>query len=403
MQHTYDLIIVGGGAAGFFGGIQYLEKNPQKKVAILESSKQVLSKVRISGGGRCNVLHAAFDPTEIVGAYPRGSKELRGPFSRYCTGDVWEWFEQQGVALKIEDDGRVFPKSNSSETIVACLNNRFAKLGGKVFTQQKVIAIQQTTKAYALKTGTNEMYASAKILWTTGGTESAWKLLERTGVACLPRVPSLFSFNLSRTKITELAGISVPLATVSLPQFGHSYQGPLLITHWGFSGPAVLKLSAYAAKDLAEVQYQYQVAVNWLGQDGHAVRKELVAFQARNSHVNLSHHPFDTIPKRLWQFLLHSCSCTADTPWQHLSKKQVDFLAAVLTHQLFEAKGKTTYKEEFVTAGGIDTRGIDMKRMELKAFPGFFVAGEVVNIDGITGGFNFQNAWTTSWIAAQNI
>ncbi len=395
----YDCLIVGGGAAGFFTAINIVERNPKAKVAILERGAEVLGKVRISGGGRCNVTHACFEPNELVKFYPRGEKELRGPFHQFCSGDTIEWFERHGVALKIEDDGRMFPVSNSSQTIIDCFLKATQQLGIKVLTGQSVQSIFKKDNYWKIDTQ-NQNYQAEKLILATGSNPKIWEMLQEFGHAIIPPVPSLFTFNSKDPRIKELPGVSAKV-TVRVKDTKLEATGPLLITHWGMSGPAILKLSAWGARILHDKNYQFTLLVNWLNtidtEEAIAQLKTLKQEQAKKTVAKKS--PFE-LTNRLWESLVLASGISAETKWADLSKTQLQHLTQQLTNGVFQINGKSTFKEEFVTAGGIDLKEINFKTMESKIHPNLYFAGEIVNIDAITGGFNFQNAWTSGFIVA---
>jgi predicted Rossmann fold flavoprotein len=402
MTQNFDIIIVGGGAAGFFTAINIAEKNPKLKIAILERGKEVLSKVRVSGGGRCNVTHACFEPNELVKFYPRGEKELRGPFHQFCSGDTIEWFEKHGVELKIEEDGRMFPVSNSSQTIIDCFLKATEKLGIKVLTGQSVQSIFKKEDCWKIDTQ-NENFAAEKLVMATGSNPKIWEMLQTQGHAIVSPVPSLFTFNIKDSRIKELPGVAAQV-TVTVKDTKLESTGPLLITHWGMSGPAVLKLSAWGARILHDKNYQFTIFVNWLNdvetEDAEKILKELKQEHAKKAVSKKS--PFD-FPNRLWESLVLASGIDTETKWADLSKNQLQQLASQLTKATFQVNGKSTFKEEFVTAGGIDLKEINFKTMESKLHENLYFAGEIVNIDAITGGFNFQNAWTSGFILANAI
>lgn len=401
MNSKFDIIIVGGGAAGFFTAINIVEKNPKYKVAILERGSEVLSKVRVSGGGRCNVTHACFEPNELVKFYPRGEKELRGPFHQFCSGDTIEWFSNHGVELKIEDDGRMFPVSNSSQTIIDCFLQATQKLGITILTGQSVQSIFKKDNLWKIETQ-NENYLTEKLILATGSNPKIWEMLQTFGHAIVNPVPSLFTFNIKDPRIKELPGVSA-IVSVKVKDTKLTSIGPLLITHWGMSGPAVLKLSAWGARLLHEKNYQFTIFVNWLNdleaEDTEKILKHLKQEHAKKAVSKKS--PFD-FPNRLWESLVLAAAISADTKWTDLSKIQLQNLTIQLTNSSFHVNGKSTFKEEFVTAGGIDLKEINFKTMESKLHQNLYFAGEIVNIDAITGGFNFQNAWTSGFIVASN-
>ena len=398
----YDCLIVGGGAAGFFTAINIVERNPKAKVAILERGAEVLGKVRISGGGRCNVTHACFEPNELVKFYPRGEKELRGPFHQFCSGDTIEWFERHGVDLKIEDDGRMFPVSNSSQTIIDCFLKTTQQLGIKVLTGQSVQSIFKKDNYWKIDTQ-NQNYQAENLILATGSNPKIWEMLQEFGHAIIPPVPSLFTFNSKDPRIKELPGVSAKV-TVRVKDTKLEATGPLLITHWGMSGPAILKLSAWGARILHDKNYQFTLLVNWLNdldtEEALVQLKTLKQEQAKKTVAKKS--PFE-LTNRLWESLVLASGISTETKWADLSKIQLQHLAQQLTNGIFSIKGKSTFKEEFVTAGGIDLKEINFKTMESKIHPNLYFAGEIVNIDAITGGFNFQNAWTSGFIVANAV
>ncbi|MEI7508705.1 MAG: NAD(P)/FAD-dependent oxidoreductase [Flavobacterium sp.] len=410
MNSKYDIIIVGGGAAGFFTAITIVEKNPKLKVAILERGQEVLTKVRISGGGRCNVTHACFVPNDLVKYYPRGEKELRGPFHQFCSGDTIEWFEKHGVALKIEDDGRMFPVSNSSQTIIDCFLLATKKLNIDILTGQSVQSIFKGQTNWKVETN-HETFSCQKLIMTTGSNPKIWDLLSEIGHTVIPPVPSLFTFNIKDQRIKDLMGVSA-LAAVKVKGSKLSASGPLLITHWGMSGPGILRLSAWGARELAEKNYQFAIQVNWLNDSTQEEAEEkLKELKLEHSKKVVSKKsPFD-FPNRLWESLVAASGIdtstalgeTKETKWADLTKRQLQNLAQQLTQGEFQVNGKSTFKEEFVTAGGIDLKEINFKTMESKLHQNLYFAGEILNIDAITGGFNFQNAWTGGFIIAEGI
>lgn len=402
MNSNFDIIIVGGGAAGFFTAINIVEKNPKLKVAILERGKTVLEKVRISGGGRCNVTHACFVPNDLVKYYPRGEKELRGPFHQFCSGDTIDWFERHGVELKIEDDGRMFPISDSSQTIIDCFLSATQKLGIQVLTGQSVQSIFKAEKYWKVETN-HETFACQKLIMTTGSNPKIWEMLTQLGHSIVPPVPSLFTFNIKDSRIKDLMGLSA-FAKVKVKGSKLEAAGPLLITHWGMSGPGILRLSAWGARELFDKNYQFALQVNWLNEvtfeEAMETLKELKQEHAKKAVSKKS--PFE-FPNRLWESLVLASGIESEIKWADLSKKQLTDLANQLTNGQFQVNGKSTFKEEFVTAGGIDLKEINFKTMESKLHENLYFAGEIVNIDAITGGFNFQNAWTSGFIVAQSI
>lgn len=402
MISKYDILIIGGGAAGFFTAINIVEKNPQLKVAILERGKTVLEKVRISGGGRCNVTHACFVPNDLAKFYPRGEKELRGPFHQFCSGDTIEWFEKHGVELKIEDDGRMFPTTDSSTTIINCFQNATKQLGIDVLTSHSVQSLYKGDGYWKVETH-HESYLCQQLVMTTGSNPKVWDMLQGLGHTIVPPVASLFTFNIKDARIKDLMGIA-SLAQVTVKDSKLAATGPLLITHWGMSGPGILRLSAWGARILAERNYQFGILVNWLPEttleEAATLLKDLKLEHAKK--VVSKKSPLE-LPNRLWESLVIASGIAEDTKWADLSKLQLQQLAAQLTAGEYKVNGKSTFKEEFVTAGGIDLKEINFKTMQSKLHDGLYFAGEIVNIDAITGGFNFQNAWTSGFIVASQI
>lgn len=397
------VIIIGGGAAGFFTAINAKEQNPHLDITILEKGKEVLQKVKISGGGRCNVTHACFEPKELVKFYPRGEKELLGPFHTFMTGDTFEWFDDRGVPLKIESDNRVFPEANTSQSIIDCFQKQIEKLDIKVLKNHGVNSIDKDNEQWIVSTK-NETFFADTLVVTAGSSAKAWGLAKNLGHTIVEPVPSLFTFNIKDKRIIDLLGISVPNATVNIVGTKLEASGPLLITHWGMSGPAVLKLSAFGARILAEKNYQYNVEVNWLSRPTDKIVNVLLNLKKKQPKKQvILKSPFSETPRRLWERLVIASGISEKNKWADLSNKQIEALANQLTKGLFNANGKSTFKEEFVTAGGIDLKEINFKRFESRIHSNLYFVGEMLNIDAVTGGFNFQNAWTGGYIAAKAI
>ncbi len=397
------ITIIGGGASGFFTAINIKEQNSNLEVVILEKSKSVLQKVKISGGGRCNVTHACFEPKELVKFYPRGAKELLGAFHKFMTGDVFEWFENRGVPLKIEEDRRAFPESNSSQTIIDCFLNLAKKHNIIIKKGCGVNDFYPKENKWIIETK-NETFTTDKIIVACGSNKRIWDISKKLNHTVIEPVPSLFTFNIKDEIIKDLGGISVPNATVKITDTKLENYGALLITHWGLSGPAVLKLSAFGARILAEKDYNYEVEVNWLSTSFEEMLNKIQEFKIENSRKQIGiKSPFSEIPKRLWERLLISSNINLKQNWADLSKNQLRKLCEQLTKCTFKANGKSTFKDEFVTAGGIDLKEINFKTFESKLHKNLYFVGEVLNIDAITGGFNFQNAWTSGFICAENI
>lgn len=397
------VIIIGGGAAGFFTAINAKEQNPNLDITILEKGNDVLQKVKISGGGRCNVTHACFTPKELCEFYPRGEKELLGPFHTFMTGDTFEWFDEHGVPLKIEDDNRVFPEANTSQAIIDCFQNAVDKLGIKVFKNHGVHSVAKKDSQWIVATK-NENFIADKLVIAAGSSNKIWELVKTLDHTIVAPVPSLFTFNIKDKRIIDLLGISVPNATVTIVGTKLESSGPLLITHWGMSGPAVLKLSAFGARILAEKSYQYNVEVNWVSRPTDKVLNVLLNLKKKEPKKTvILKSQFSEIPKRLWERLALASEITESHKWADLSNLHLEKLANQLTKGIFNANGKSTFKEEFVTAGGVDLKEINFKRFESRKHENLFFVGEILNIDAVTGGFNFQNAWTGGFIAAKAI
>ncbi|MFN7117544.1 MAG: NAD(P)/FAD-dependent oxidoreductase [Saprospiraceae bacterium] len=396
------IIVVGGGAAGFFAAIRAAELNPNADVTILERGKNVLEKVKISGGGRCNVTHAVWTPAELVKHYPRGAKELLGPFHRFACGDTVDWFEKRGVPLKIEEDGRMFPQTDDSQTIINCLWQSAVRAGVKIRTQTRVKSFyfDKNINAWKILTEEKELLAD-NLLLTTGSNTAIWETLQNLGHTIVEPVPSLFTFNIKDERIKELPGISVPEALIQVKNSKLSAKGPLLITHWGMSGPAILKLSAWGARELADLKYNFPIIVNWLNQKAEGIEENLLLLKTEHPKKQIFANPQFGLTQRLWKSLVTAAHIPEEKRWADINKKELQALVNQLCSAEFSVKGKSTFKEEFVTAGGVDLKEVNFKTFESKLFPSLYFAGEVLNIDAITGGFNFQAAWTGGWIAGE--
>ncbi len=397
-----DIIIIGGGAAGFFAAINIAEQNPSLKIAILERGKEVLTKVKVSGGGRCNVTHAEFIPKELVHNYPRGEKELLGPFHQFMTGDTIEWFENRGVALKIEDDGRMFPVSNSSQTIIDCFLEEARKHQVEILYNHAVTDIQPTNDVWHIETTQNQL-TSNKLLIATGSNPKIWKLLEDLGHNIVPPVPSLFTFNIKDPRIANIPGVVAQDVEVQILETDFSSNGPLLITHWGMSAPAILKLSAFAAIELAKRDYKFQIQINFIKRSYQDTLNHLKYLKQEFAKKTVFNSASFDLPKRLWHQLVIASSIFEETRWADVTKLQLENLTAQLTQAVFDVDGKSTFKEEFVTAGGVDLKDINFKTFESKRYNNLYFAGEVMNVDAVTGGFNFQNAWTSAYVVSKSI
>jgi hypothetical protein len=405
MRVDYDLIVAGGGAAGFYGAIQAAEMHPGLKVLILEKSSKLLSKVRISGGGRCNVTHRCFDPVKLSRHYPRGEKPLRLIFKKYDASKTVAWLASKGVELKTEDDGRMFPKTDASETIIDCFLQQAKKLNIKIQTGEGVEGIKRSEDVLKITTSPGKEYTACGVLIATGGSpkEEAYRFIGNLGHTIRPPVPSLFTFNDSGKRFTDLMGISVPNAEVRIATTKLKNQGPLLITHWGLSGPAVIRLSAWAAEYLHSVHYNFTALVSWIGPAREETIRDFLQSQklSRSKQKIYSNTLFE-LPQRLWVRLCELAEIPEEKIWGEMTQKSLNKLLEYLIKCPFEIKGKTTFKEEFVTCGGVDLTEVDMETMESKKMKGVFFAGEVLDIDGETGGFNFQAAWSTAFLAAKS-
>jgi predicted Rossmann fold flavoprotein len=395
------IVIIGGGAAGYFTAINAKENNPDLDITILEKGKDVLQKVRISGGGRCNVTHACFEPKELVKFYPRGEKEMLGPFHQFMTGDTFEWFDDRGVPLKIEGDNRVFPEANTSQAIIDCFQTAIDALGIKVLTNHGVNSVTQKDNKWVVNTK-RQVFEADKLVIAAGSSKKVWELCQTLDHAVIDPVPSLFTFNINDKRLVDLLGISVPNATVVICGTKLEASGPLLITHWGMSGPAVLKLSAFGARILADKNYQYNVEVNWLSRPTDKVLNVLLNLKKKEPRKTvILKSPFKEVSRRLWDRFVLFSDISKTQNWADLNSSQLEKLANQLTKGVYNANGRTTFKEEFVTAGGVDLKEINFKRFESKKHNNLYFVGEVLNIDAVTGGFNFQNAWTGGFVCAK--
>lgn len=397
-----DIAIIGGGAAGFFAAITCAEANPQARVTIFERGKAVLEKVRISGGGRCNVTHACYEPRELVKNYPRGSRELLGPFMQFGPEQTVAWFEGRGVPLKTEADGRMFPVSDDSQTIVDCLLRSAGRAGVQVRLATRVESIgQRPGGGWEIGTGSGSKTSFAKIMIATGSNPSVWELLARLGHNIISPVPSLFTFNTKDTRLRDLSGVSTEVQ-LRIPGTRLASAGPLLVTHWGLSGPAVLRLSAWGARELHDMTYHFPLEINFSAEKNpQAVQEKLSLLKVELGKKQVAGSARFGLPTRLWQHLVEAAGIEPGRRWADLDKKQMAALADQLGAATFRIAGKSTFKEEFVTAGGVDLRELNFKTFESKLHPGLYLAGEVLDIDAITGGFNFQAAWTGGWLAGQ--
>lgn len=400
------LIVVGGGAAGFFCAVNVAAQNPDIKVTVIEKSNKLLSKVKVSGGGRCNVTHACFSIAEMIKKYPRGEKFLKQAFHHFFTTDTIAWFENKNVKLKTEADGRMFPQSNSSETIINCLLNEANKNQVEILMNREIVRIEKHENEFQLFGKDGSVLKADFVCVACGGFHKPeqYNWLTKLGHTFESPVPSLFTFNVPKNPVSELMGISVENAQVKINGTKFSQTGPLLITHWGFSGPAVLKLSAFAARELSKINYDFTIAINWIGDyhENSVLEKLKLIRQELAPKKIINKNPFN-LPQRLWEYHLDRSGIDTQKRWADLPAKQQNILAKQLCAQQFHVKGKTTFKEEFVTAGGIKLNEVDANTMQSKIVPNLFFAGEILDVDGITGGFNFQHAWTSGWLAAREI
>ncbi|MDB5252783.1 MAG: NAD(P)/FAD-dependent oxidoreductase [Flaviaesturariibacter sp.] len=402
---TNHLVVVGGGAAGFFCAVNAARQNPALKVTLLEKSGKLLAKVRISGGGRCNTTHSLFDTNELSRRYPRGQNFVKKTFHQFAAADTVRWFEERGVRLKAEADGRMFPVTDSSETIIACLLDEAKRHGVDIRLHADVRTLQKPGEDWQLTLADGNVLSARYVCVASGGAPKAsgFDWLRALGHTVAEPVPSLFTFNLPRHPITALMGVSVEKARVKIEGTKLSEEGPVLVTHWGLSGPAILRLSAWGARELAAKEYSFRVHINWLPGHTGETMKELL-HEARMSHASrkvANQNP--GLPNRLWLFLLESVGISNDQRFADLPAKTENALIRQLVDFVVDVAGKTTFKEEFVTAGGITLGEVDPNTLMSRKAPNLFFAGEVLDVDGITGGFNFQHAWTSGWIAAKTI
>ena len=402
MNNTYNIIVIGGGAAGFFAAINIAEQNPDLSVAILEKGKTGLQKVKISGGGRCNVTHAEFIPSELVKNYPRGEKELLGPFHTFMTGDTIAWFEERGVELKIEDDGRMFPISNSSQTIIDCFLYEAKKHNVDILYNYNVKSLSNNDGVFSIETSEGNL-KSDKVIIATGSNPKMWQVLKTLGHKIIEPVPSLFTFDIKDSRIKDIPGVVAKDVEIKVVNTNLYSEGPLLITHVGMSAPAILKLSAFGAVELAELDYNFKIEVNFIRLDFESCLEQLKILKQELAKKTVFNSAQFELPKRLWKQLVIASHINDNERWADINKDQLEALASQLTQAIFEVTGKSTFKEEFVTAGGVNLKDINFKTYESKLVPHLYFAGEVINVDAITGGFNFQNAWTGAYIVSKAI
>lgn len=401
-----QLIVIGGGAAGFFCAVNAARLNPSLNVTLLEKTGKLLSKVKISGGGRCNVTHNCFDISEMIKKYPRGANFLKKAFHHFFTPDTIRWFDERGVALKAEADGRMFPVTDSSGTIIDCLMNEVNAHRVEILMNAEVRSIRQESATFLIELTSQRMLTSDLVCIACGGYNkiAAFEWIRELGHKIEQPVPSLFTFNIPGHPITQLMGVTVPDARIKLPGSKLSERGPVLITHWGLSGPTVLRLSAWGARELAVCNWQFAVLINWLPDfNENSLKERFQEIRIQSASQRIFNKNALGLPQRLWQFLAQEAGVLETMRWADLpARVQNHFIRNLVSYE-FSIKGKTTFKEEFVTAGGTLLNEIDVNTMESKIVPGLYFAGEVMNVDGITGGFNFQHAWTSGWVAAKAI
>lgn len=394
------VIIIGGGASGFFTAAN-IDANLYD-VTILEQNSDVLQKVKISGGGRCNVSHACFDPRELVQFYPRGNKELLSVFTKFQPGDTMNWYEEHGVALKIEDDNRIFPESNSSQSIIDCLVNECKKNNVKILTKQTVTEILPQENGYKIHT-TDQNYFADYVVFSTGSSPKAFKLLEKLGHQIIAPIPSLFTFNIKNEILKDLMGTSFQYVDIEIPKLNLEESGSLLITHWGLSGPAILKLSAWGARELAALKYQFEIIVNFIGTASEDALEIFRNFKENEPKKTIGQAKIFDITNRFWQRILFVSGIDTAKQIANINNKEMQKIIENLCSCRMNVTGKSTFKEEFVTAGGVDLKEMDFKTMKSKKLPNFYISGEVLNIDAVTGGFNFQACWSEGWLIAQDL
>lgn len=390
------IAIIGGGAAGFFTAAN-LGKDLGKQTVIFEQSSAPLQKVRVSGGGRCNVTHACFDPNELVEFYPRGKKELLSVFHKFQPGDTMEWFESRNVPLKIEEDNRIFPISDNSMSIIEAMMNEVEKNGVEIRLSETIQKVENKEDLFLIHTKSG-IETFEKVIFTPGSSVKSMEILRNLGHKIVKPVPSLFTFNIKDERLKDLMGISFEWAEISIPALKMESEGPMLITHWGLSGPGILRLSAWGALELNRLNYEFQIKINFVQKDKEDCYEFLNEIKSEHAKKLVSKiNPF-TFPKRFWHRILDVCKIPEDLVFANLSKVQLQQIASELTEGIYQVKGKSTFKDEFVTAGGIDLKEVDFKTMESKLIPNLFLAGEILNIDAITGGFNFQACWSEGYI-----
>lgn len=404
MAHSIDTVVVGGGAAGFFAAI-HAARGGEKQVVLLEKTAKLLSKVAVSGGGRCNVTHDCSSVAQLIKKYPRGGKSLRRGFEKFGTADTMAWFESRGIPLKTEADGRVFPNSDDSQSIIDCLLDAAAKSGVRINLRSELKSISpRATGGFSLSLADGQSITCGKLILTTGGFNKLanYQFIRDLGIEIAPPIPSLFTFNVPDSDLKDLMGLSVPMGYVQVPGSKWKEDGPVLITHWGFSAPAVIKLSSWAAIDLHSRQYQFPILINWTGLGEDEVRGKLASMRASHPKKSVLNQALFYIPGRLWERLCAKAGIEEEGRYAELPTKLLNRLIENLIRCPYEVRGKTTFKEEFVTCGGVLLTEVALNTFESRSIPGLYFAGEVLNVDGVTGGFNFQHAWTSGFLAGSH-
>ena len=403
-MESKKIAVIGGGAAGFFAALSVKEHHPDHEVILFEKTSKVLSKVKVSGGGRCNVTHDCSDITTLCEAYPRGGKKLKSLFYQFNTTDTIAWFESRGVAIKTEKDGRMFPVSDQSQSIIDCLVTEMTRLKVALELGHSITKIEQEDQHWKLQFADSESQNFDAVIIATGGSPKlkGFDWLSRLGHSIVPPIPSLFTFNMPSEPIKELMGLVVENARVKIKGTKIQAQGPLLITHWGMSGPAILKASSFGARELSERDYNFEIQINWVDQTNtELLFEQLQEFSQLHPQKGIRKQKAFALPNRLWSFLLEKTAIPTDRKWIEVGKKKFRQLAALLTQDSYQVAGKTTFKEEFVTCGGVDLSEIDLKTMQSKKLPNLYFAGEVIDVDAVTGGYNFQAAWSGGYCAGK--
>ncbi len=400
MSRGVDIAVIGGGAAGFFAAI-HAASHCHGRVAIFEKTKKWLSKVRISGGGRCNVTHGCYEPSSLVQYYPRGGKKLYKPFKQFATRETVEWFEKRGITLKTEEDGRIFPITDSSETVIDCLIDEAKNVGVEMHAKSEVVQISPLQEGFSLTfKGGAELTVNQVILGTGGHPKPEnYNWLTNLGLSVVSPFPSLFTFNVPDSGLNDLQGLSVHKGSARLAGTKLKQEGPILITHWGFSGPAIIKLSAFGALELYNRNYQFPFLINWCNLEEEDVRNQIKQYRIKHPKKIVLSNPMFNLPSRLWKRQCEKAGLDPNKPFSELGKKQINRLVEYLVRDPYQANGKSTFKEEFVTAGGVELREVNTQTFESKKLPGLYLTGELLNVDAVTGGFNFQHAWTSGYLA----